>query len=294
MGKNAVGLSLLGQHDLPGKKSEVGRGRPQPGRRHLRIDVPFARQHASVRTMTGGRPAGKGLRQGLLIGALAHVELDEHRVANDIGKWPAQDIDEELLQDGVPAARIPETGADLDVHLDGRCVSRFDTFENLLERRQLLPLGIAGETGDGETRGMTQQLTECYFPLSGPCILRDFPRAQPRIDILVEAEDALLDVIECGRGGYGLADRGCLEQGLGRHGARSSGFPDPVSFFPLDRILVDNRDAQARNTVDLHPFHQARLAGWLPFDNNPRVWDQAVLDPLDARRHVLRVIRGCA
>ena len=114
---------------------------------------------------------------------------------------------------------------------------------------------------DAEASGVAQQLAEGDAVGGEFRVTRELPRTQEAVDVLIEAELALLDEAQRDDGGGDLADRCGLERGVGGDGGAARGVADAPAAGPGELAAVDDRDADP----GLRPAYAAFRAAALLF-----------------------------
>jgi hypothetical protein len=66
--------------DLDREASQIGRGGPESGRSHLRINVPFSRDSFAIVAVTAGCVLGPIRWKRLLVSAVPHSDFLEYNV----------------------------------------------------------------------------------------------------------------------------------------------------------------------------------------------------------------------
>jgi hypothetical protein len=136
---------------------------------------------------------------------------------------------------------------------------------------------------------VAEEVGERHLLLRRELVVGQLPGDEPEVDVLFEREPALLDFLERGHGGDGLADRAGLEERPLRHGLARLRVQLAVAARPLHLEVLDDGDARARHLVMAQALLNRPRRRALDEDGR----QQSTLDPRPPRRRVLpRGLRG--
>ena len=215
----------------------------------------------------------------MFIGAVCHPERIEHQRAQDFGEGLAGHVFEQLLHHRVAAARVPPLGAGNEVGPDRRRVGWGCPVEHLHRRGDVLAFGIPPEAMHRQPGAVGKEAAQGDFFVPCKRIFRHLPRREPGVDVFVEAQASFLYQAQRRRCGHRFADRGGLEQRLGRNRIVPTGFDNAVAARPFNLEVVDDHDAEARHLVARHSIRQGHGRRRLSLDGAHR--DQTRFDGLD-------------
>ena len=253
-----VGIARRRALHPDGEAREVAGRRPEACGGELRVDVPPALDRRAVRTVRGRSLAVQLVREGLCVAAPRHAERLEHELAHQLRERSAGGVLEHLLQHHRASAGVAELDAGQRVDPDARRVRGGRAGEDLRQRGQRAPAGVAGKPAHREARAVARDLAQRHARLPGR-VRRDAPRREHVVDVCVEVDDALLDEPEHPEDGDRLGDRARLEARDRGHRIATAGLLHAVGRFCRDLGVRDQRERDARDRIVRHPLAERRL-----------------------------------
>ena len=227
-----------------------------------------------------GGLAPKVGRQRLDERAVGHPGRFEHQFSKHIRERPFREVLDRELHNRVAAACIPPARADgdVDAHRSGICGRR--AVEQLQQRRDRFPAGVAAEPRDRHAAGVRQQVCERDFLPGGELVVRQLPRRQVGVDVLVERQLPARHERECRDRGDRLADRRSLEPCLRVDAPPRPDVGHPPAARPVDAAVLEHGDAHAGNVQLPHALFECARANRLSLDQDRR--QEAMLDAANA------------
>jgi hypothetical protein len=181
-----VGLSLERALHFNDPEREVGGRGPEAGRSHLRIGVGATGNGLAL--LVGGESdlseASGGKR--LLIGTVAHADRAENQRLHDLRERLAGSVDHHLLDDGESAPGVAEGLSWSCGDADGFRVGGLDAVKDLLESRDRIRGGVAGESMDICAGSVGEEFTEGNALLRSEVVLRKRPVLEFGLDGSIE------------------------------------------------------------------------------------------------------------
>ena len=116
---------------------------------------------------------------------------------------------------------------------------------------------VAGEAvAVAQPGGVAEEQPRGHGPLPGEAPAREGPRAQDRVDVVVQREETLLNGGQRRHGGHRLRDGGGLEEGLGVHGGAGHHVGHTVPLRPVHLEVADDGDAHPGHAEAVHHLRQ--------------------------------------
>jgi len=167
-----------------------------------------------------------------------------------------------------------------DVDADGCGVRRLLAVEYLHDGRPRVVDGVTRKAVHRGASAVTEQASQRCLLLFRKFVVRQLPRDQLRVDVLVERPFPGFGMVQQRHRRNRLADGSRLEKRLDSGRLRTSRLPHAVGLGPHDCVVVEHRHADGRNVEQLHPFLDGHFDRRLVFDLRRR----KMLDACNPRR----------
>ena len=182
-------------------------------------------------------------RQRLLVAAVRHSNLVQHRFTQQLWKRLSGHVHHQLLFNRYSAARIPFLRARQNVYANRRGVCRLLPIENLDQRRHWRIHVVPRESMHRQPARVRHQAPQRHLLFLRELVLRHLPRLQLHVHVFIQRQLPVLHQIQGSGRCHGLADGPCLKERLWGHRCGRSRPNRSVSFGPDNLEVIDHRDA---------------------------------------------------